>query len=175
MAIENTLPLPLEVILPVIAAIAAFAVAGGYTGWVAKQNPGTKEMIDISNAVKEGAAAFLRREMKIIVPIAIGLSVIIGFFIGGSNGIAFAVGATLSAIAGIISLKVTVKAAVRAANATDSGLGKTFAIAFRGGATVGLAIPAMALVAIAILYMICLLYTSPSPRDRSLSRMPSSA
>ena len=53
MAIENTLPLPLEVILPVIAAIAAFAVAGGYTSWVAKQNPGTKEMIDISNAVKE--------------------------------------------------------------------------------------------------------------------------
>ena len=27
----------------------------------------------------------------------------------------------------------------------------------------------------AILYDICLLYTSPSPRDRSLSRMPSSA
>ena len=25
------------------------------------------------------------------------------------------------------------------------------------------------------LYMLCLLYTSPSPRDRSLSRMPSSA
>ena len=130
MAIEDTLFLPIEVILPVIAAIAAFAVAAGYTGWVAKQKPGTKEMLEISNAVKEGAAAFLRREMKIIIPIAIGLSVIIGFFIGGSNGIAFAVGATLSAIAGIISLKVTVKAAVRAANATDSGLGKTFAIAF---------------------------------------------
>ena len=25
------------------------------------------------------------------------------------------------------------------------------------------------------LYLVCLLYTSPSPRDRSLSRMPSSA
>ena len=25
------------------------------------------------------------------------------------------------------------------------------------------------------LFMLCLLYTSPSPRDRSLSRMPSSA
>jgi len=104
--------------------------------------------------VRQGAAAFLKREMKIIVPIAIGLAVVIGFFIGESNGIAFAVGATLSAVAGFISLKVTVKAAVRAANATSSGLGKTFAIAFRGGATVGLAVPAMALVAIAILYMI---------------------
>ena len=154
MAIQDTLPLPLEVILPVIAAIASFAVAGLYTAWVAKQKPGTKEMLEISEAVRQGAAAFLKREMRIIVPIAIGLSVIIGFFIGESNGIAFAVGATLSAVAGFISLKVTVKAAVRAANATGSGLGKTFAIAFRGGATVGLAVPAMALVATAILYMI---------------------
>ena len=151
MTFQDTLPLPLEVILPVIAAIASFSVAAAYTGWVAKQKPGTKEMLEISHAVRQGAAAFLKREMKIIVPIAIGLSVFIGFFIGESNGIAFAVGATLSAVAGFISLKVTVKAAVRAANATSSGLGKTFAIAFRGGATVGLAVPAMALVAIAIL------------------------
>ena len=153
MAIEDTLPIPLEVLLPVIAAIISFSVAGIYTGWVAKQKPGTKEMLEIYEAVRQGAAAFLKREMKIIVPIAIGLSVIIAFFIGESNGIAFAVGATLSAVAGFISLKVTVKAAVRAANATSSGLGKTFAIAFRGGATVGLAVPAKALVGTAILYL----------------------
>jgi len=123
-------------LLPIVAAIASFAVAGGFAAWVSKQNPGTKEMLEISNAVKVGASAFLKREMKIIIPVAIGLAVIIGFFIGSSNGIAFAVGAALSAVAGIISLKITVKAAVRAANSTDSGLGKTFALAFRGGATV---------------------------------------
>lgn len=96
--------------------------------------------------------------MKIIIPIAIGLAVIIGYFIGFSNGIAFAVGATLSALAGLISLKITVKAAVRAANLTSSGLGKTFALAFRGGATVGLVVPAMALLAITLLY-----YVYPDP------------
>ena len=141
-------------LLPIMAAIASFAVAAGFAAWVSKQNPGTKEMLEISNAVKVGASAFLKREMKIIIPVAIGLAVIIGFFIGSSNGIAFAVGAALSAVAGIISLKITVKAAVRAANSTDNGLGKTFALAFRGGATVGLTIPAMALVAMAVLYMI---------------------
>jgi len=94
----------------------------------------------------------LKREFKIVIPIAIGLSVIIGAAIGFSNGIAFAVGAGLSAIAGLISLKITVKAAVRAANASGQGLGHTFALAFRGGATVGLAVPAMALLAITLLY-----------------------
>jgi K(+)-stimulated pyrophosphate-energized sodium pump len=141
-------------LLPIGATIASFAVAAGFAAWVSKQNAGTKEMKDISDAVKVGASAFIKREMKIIIPIAIGLSLIIGYFIGYSNGIAFAVGAALSAIAGLISLKITVKAAVRAANLTGSGLGKTFALAFRGGATVGLAVPAMALLAITLLYFV---------------------
>ncbi len=140
--------------LPIGAAIASFLVAGGLVAWVSKQSPGTKEMLEISNAVKVGAAAFVKREMKIVIPIAIGLAVIIGAFLQPSNGIAFAVGAALSAIAGIISLKITVKAAVRAANLSSSGLGKTFVVAFRGGATVGLAVPAMALIAITGLYLI---------------------
>lgn len=144
----------LQQILPIVAGIASFVVALGIVTWISKQPSGTKEMMEISNAVKVGAAAFLRREMKIIIPIAIALSIIIGYFIGFSNGLAFAVGATLSAVAGLISLKITVKAAVRAAHLSSSGLGKTFAMAFRGGATVGLAVPAMALLAITGLYMV---------------------
>ena len=140
--------------LPIGAGIASFIMAGGFAAWVIKQKAGTKEMLEISEAVREGASAFITREMKIIIPIAIGLSVIIGYFIGFSNGIAFAVGAALSAISGIISLKITVKAAVRTANSTGSGLGKTFVLAFRGGAAVGLAIPAMALLAMTGLYFL---------------------
>jgi K(+)-stimulated pyrophosphate-energized sodium pump len=145
-------------LLPIGAGIASIVMAGVFAIWVTKQQPGTKEMLEISNAVKDGASAFIKREMKIIIPIAIALSLIIGFFLHGSNGLAFAVGAGLSAVAGIISLKITVKAAVRTANATTAGLGKTFALAFRGGATVGLAVPAMALLAITLLY-----YAFPDP------------
>jgi K(+)-stimulated pyrophosphate-energized sodium pump len=141
-----------EVAIPVGASVISFIIAAVLAAWVSKQKPGTQQMLDISNAVKEGAMAFLKREFKIVIPIAIGIAVIIGVTIGYSNGIAFAVGAGLSAIAGLIALKITVKAAVRAANASGKGLGHTFALAFRGGATVGLAVPAMALLAIAILY-----------------------
>lgn len=143
-----------DLIIPIGAAIVSFVVAAVFAVWVSKQQPGTQQMLDISNAVKVGAMAFLRREFKIVIPIAIGLAVIIGAAIGFSNGIAFAVGAGLSAVAGLISLKITVKAAVRAANASGKGLGHTFALAFRGGATVGLAVPAMALLAITLLYFI---------------------
>jgi K(+)-stimulated pyrophosphate-energized sodium pump len=141
-----------DLMIPIGAAIVSFMVAAVFALWVSKQQPGTQQMLDISNAVKVGAMAFLRREFKIVIPVAIGLAVIIGAAIGFSNGIAFAVGAGLSAVAGLISLKITVKAAVRAANASGKGLGHTFALAFRGGATVGLAVPAMALLAITLLY-----------------------
>ena len=140
--------------LPIGAGIASFIVAAALVAWISRQPPGTAQMLEISNAVRVGASAFLRREMKIIIPVAVGLAVVIGAFLQPSNGIAFAVGAALSAVAGLISLKITVKAAVRAANLSGDGLGKTFAMAFRGGATVGLAVPAMALLAITGLYMV---------------------
>ena len=140
--------------LPIGAGIASFVVAAALAAWISRQPPGTAQMLEISNAVRVGASAFLRREMKIIVPVAVGLAVVIGAFLQPSNGIAFAVGAALSAVAGLISLKITVKAAVRAANLSGDGLGRTFAMAFRGGATVGLAVPAMALLAITGLYMV---------------------
>ena len=53
-------------ILPIVAGIASFLVAGGLVAWITKQPSGTKEMMDISNAVKEGAGAFLKRETSLV-------------------------------------------------------------------------------------------------------------
>lgn len=143
-----------EDILPIGASIASMGIAAGLAAWVAKQNTGTEKMLTISSAVRAGAQAFLRREFKIVIPAAVALAIIIAFTSGFSNGIAFAVGAALSGITGLISLKITVKAAVRAAQATSKGLGPAFATAFRGGATVGLSVPAMALIVITVLYFV---------------------
>lgn len=148
------LGLGLDSTLSIIASIASLALAGAMAAWVSKQSGGTEQMMDISRAVRSGASAFLRREFKIIIPIAIGLAIAISFTSGMSNGVAFAVGAALSGIAGLIAMKITVKAAVRAAQATTKGLGHTLATAFRGGATVGLAIPAMALIGVTALYLV---------------------
>jgi len=140
------------IILALIISCVALVISGIFVMWISKQKTGTKHMVEISEAVKSGAAAFLKREMKIIIPIAVIISITISYFIGYTNGIAFAMGAALSAIAGFLSLKITVKTAIRAANSTNDGISKTFILAFRGGATVGLAVPAMAILAIAILY-----------------------
>jgi K(+)-stimulated pyrophosphate-energized sodium pump len=143
-----------EDMLPIAASIASMGVAAGLAAWVGKQHSGTEQMMKISTAVRQGAQAFLRREFRIVIPAAVALAVIIALASGFSNGVAFAVGAALSALAGLIALKITVKAAVRAAQATSKGLGPAFATAFRGGATVGLSVPAMALIVIVILFFV---------------------
>ena len=143
-----------EDILPIGASIASMGVAAGLAVWVGRQHSGTEQMMKISSAVRQGAQAFLRREFRIVIPAAVALAIIIAFTSGFSNGVAFAVGAALSGIAGLIALKITVRAAVRAAQATYRGLGPAFATAFRGGATVGLSVPAMALIAITVLYFV---------------------
>ena len=43
-------------LLPIGAGIASFAVAAGFAAWVSKQKTGTKEMMEISEAVRVGAA-----------------------------------------------------------------------------------------------------------------------
>src|SRR3712207_2030184 len=162
-----------EDILPIGASVASMGVAAGFAAWVGRQQSGTESMTNISSAVRTGAMAFLRREFKIVIPVAIVLAVIIGFASSFSNGVAFAVGAALSGIAGLISLRITVNAASRAAHATSKGLGPAFATAFRGGATVGLSVPAMALIAITALYFV---YPDPLmiAGDRKSTRLNSS-
>jgi K(+)-stimulated pyrophosphate-energized sodium pump len=143
----------LKEVIPIGASLASMAAAGALALWVGKQHSGTDKMMGISSAVRAGAMAFLKREFKIVIPIAIALTIIISFTSGISNGVSFAVGAAMSGIAGLLSLRITVKAAIRAAQATSRGLGPAFATAFRGGATVGLSVPAMALIVITVLYL----------------------
>jgi K(+)-stimulated pyrophosphate-energized sodium pump len=152
--LQESVLLVFEGVLPIGSSVASMAAAAALAVWVGKQNSGTENMIKISSAVRAGATAFLKREFRIVIPVAIVLTIIIIYTSGYSNGIAFAVGAAMSGIAGLLALKITVKAAVRAAQATTRGLGPAFATAFRGGAAVGLSIPAMALIAITILYFI---------------------
>ena len=143
----------LKEVIPIGASLASMVAAGALALWVGKQHRGTDKMMGISSAVRAGAMDFLKREFKIIISIAIALTIIISFTSGISNGVSFAVGAAMSGIAGLLSLRITVKAAIRAAQATSRGLGPAFATAFRGGATVGLSVPAMALIVITVLYL----------------------
>src|SRR3989475_2868923 len=57
--------------------VLALAVAWGLRGFVLRQDNGTPEMRKISDAIQEGAQAFLRRQYRTIGLLSIALGVLI--------------------------------------------------------------------------------------------------
>src|SRR5256886_609779 len=57
--------------------VLALAVAWGLRGYVLRQDNGTPDMRKISDAIQEGAEAFLRRQYRTIGTLSIALGVVI--------------------------------------------------------------------------------------------------
>jgi K(+)-stimulated pyrophosphate-energized sodium pump len=142
-----------------IISILALAFAFFLAMQILKQSQGTDKMKEISNAIKQGSKAYLSRQYKTLLPITIILAIILSFVIKppGSTynwhtGVAFLVGAFLSALAGFIGMNISVRANVRVANMAKQGLSKTLALAFKGGSVAGLTVVGLGLLGVVVLY-----------------------
>src|ERR671932_2544874 len=82
-----------------ICAAIAVAYGIGLTVWLLRQPAGTERMQEISRAVQEGAAAYLRRQYTTIAIVAIVPFLLIGFYpkLGWGTAIGFVIGAVFSA------------------------------------------------------------------------------
>ena len=147
--------------LVVVLSALSLGVAVLLTIYVLRQDTGTAQMRDISNAIKEGAEAFLRRQYTTIGGLTVVLAAII--FLGYWQGkgdltiawrttVAFIVGALFSAIAGFSGMFVSIRANIRAASAARTSLNRALQIALRGGAVTGLSVVAMSLLGVGGLF-----------------------
>jgi K(+)-stimulated pyrophosphate-energized sodium pump len=124
--------------------------------WIMKQNSGSERMKQISDAVKEGAVAFLNREYKTVAIVAVVVFALIVFIpkLGLWAAIGFLIGTIGSALAGYIGMMVTVRSNVRTAEAAKSGLQKALSLAFKGGSVTGLMVVGLGLLGVAGFYAI---------------------
>jgi K(+)-stimulated pyrophosphate-energized sodium pump len=123
--------------------------------YVVLKNPkGDKKMNDISDAIAEGAAAYLKKQYMVVGIIGIIIAAILYFAFNPITAAGFAVGAIFSAIAGIIGMNVAVRSNIRTAQAAKKGLAAAFSLAFRGGAVTGLMVAGFALLAVSGFYAV---------------------
>src|ERR1700735_515731 len=133
------------VIVVAVIALCALGVAGLLVREVLAASQGTPKMREISQAVQEGAAAYLRRQFR-----TIGVFVVVIFFVllllpadtGGvlwGRSVFFLVGAVFSALTGFTGMSLTVRGNVRvAAAAKEGGEHSAMRIAFRTGGVAGM-------------------------------------
>ena len=123
--------------------------------WVSKQDAGSTKMQEISNAVKEGAYAFLAREYKTVAMVAVVLVVLIAAMnLGIWTAIGFIVGTCGSALAGFVGMWVTVRANVRTTQAAHKGLQAALSLAFKGGSVTGVMVVGLGIIGLAGFYFI---------------------
>ncbi len=139
-------------------ACAAVAVLYGLylTWWLLKQPAGNERMREISGAVQEGAAAYLRKQYTTIAVVAVVPFLLLGFYneLGWGTAIGFLIGALLSAAAGFIGMNVAVRSNSRTAEAAREGLQPAFKVAFRAGSVTGLLVVGLGLLGVAGYYWV---------------------
>jgi K(+)-stimulated pyrophosphate-energized sodium pump len=116
-------------------------------------NPrGDKKMNDISDAIAEGAGAYMKRQYTVVAIIGLIIFVILYFALNPISAIGFGVGAIFSTIAGVFGMSIAVRSNIRTAQAAKKGLAPAFNLAFQGGAVTGLMVAGLALLAVGGFY-----------------------
>jgi H(+)-translocating pyrophosphatase len=160
-----------QLILLVIGfSVFGLAFAAYLARWVLRHSTGSEAMQRISNAIKEGAEAFLRRQNRTIIMLAVLFAAVlfVGYGVirthrefdpvGSSFQLAFWItlsfifGALCSVFAGYVGMWVSIRSNIRTAHAALSSLNGALRIALRGGAVSGLLVVAMSLLGVSGLY-----------------------
>ncbi len=142
----------------VLALVAAFMLAKT----VIAADAGTPDMQVISNAIREGAEAFLKRQYRTIGVIAVVLAVMVfvGYQLSPRTSpyalktvVSFLMGAVCSALAGYTGMYCSIRANIRTASAARTSLNLALQMALRGGAVTGLVVVALSLLGVGFLFL----------------------
>jgi K(+)-stimulated pyrophosphate-energized sodium pump len=159
--------------VPIVASVVAIAFAGYLARWVLAKDTGTAKMREVSDAIFDGAQAFLRRQYRTIAILAVVAAVVIAIllaFLAGLSGgkvaglsagefalrsaVAFLFGALCSGVAGYIGMNVAVRSNIRVASAAQRSLGDALLVSFRGGAVTGFLVIALSLLGVTLVYIV---------------------
>jgi K(+)-stimulated pyrophosphate-energized sodium pump len=154
--------------------IFGFSILGLLFAWylignVLKRDTGTDKMREISDAIKSGAEAFLKRQYITIIYLAVALAAfiyIIYAFVRTPTpndpttasqmamwtAISFIFGALCSIAAGYMGMWVSIRSNIRTASAAMKSMNGALQTAIRGGAVSGFFVVAMSLLGVAGLF-----------------------
>ncbi|MBW2508196.1 MAG: sodium-translocating pyrophosphatase [Deltaproteobacteria bacterium] len=143
-----------------VAGVLALMFAWTKARWVAQQDPGEANMVEIAGRIQEGALAFLRAEYRVLAVFVLVVAAVLGlaYFGDPARGWqiagAFVICAASSAAAGWAGMKVATNANVRTTAAARIGLSPALNVAFSGGTVMGMTVVGLATLGLGVLYLV---------------------
>src|SRR3989338_6758538 len=119
--------------LPIVASLLAVLYCIYLIRFVLIRPAGDERMRKISAAIQKGSIAYLNRQYRAVGVAGLVILVALVAAFDMMMGIAFVVGAGLSAAAGYLGMMVAVRSNTRTAEAAKTGLSPAMAVAFRAG------------------------------------------
>ena len=130
-----------------LSGIIALLFAGYLIFRLRRQSSGTPKMQEISNAIREGAVAFLNSENKVLIVFIIivaavlyGTSYIPDSKMHWGTAFSFVIGAILSMASGNLGMRIATGANAKTAEGAKESINKGLSIAFSSGAVMGLTV-----------------------------------
>ncbi len=130
----------------------------GFLAWtVIRRNEGTPRMREIAQAVKVGAAAYLKRQYTVVAIFFVVVFVILNILVKLGNlapvvPFAFLTGGLFSGLCGFLGMKMATNASARTTNAAQKSLNSGLRVAFSAGAVMGLLVVGFGLLDLSIWY-----------------------
>ena len=138
--------------IALVAGALALVLAVYYTRAVLAEPRGNERMIELSNAIRAGAMAFLRREYTWVSVFVVVMAVLIAVLLDWGRpwgAVAYVFGAVLSALAGFVGMRIATAANSRTTEAARvGGIPAALPVAFRGGAVMGFTVAGLGLLGI---------------------------
>jgi K(+)-stimulated pyrophosphate-energized sodium pump len=146
----------LQMFAPILGVI-GYAIAIVIYNMIKVQPVGNEKMKEISEAIRGGAMAFLKREYSVLAVfiVLVFFLIILAPSLGFNTALAFLGGALCSMLCGFIGMKAATHANVRTAEAARAkGQGEALMVSFNGGAVMGLSVASMGLIGVGIAYIV---------------------
>ncbi|MBI3993972.1 MAG: V-type H(+)-translocating pyrophosphatase [Candidatus Lambdaproteobacteria bacterium] len=120
-------------------------------------------LVEIADAIAEGAMAFLSREYRYMGVFMIAFGILVWVLVDFPSAVAFLVGASISILAGYIGMRIATVGNIRTTAAAQSSLGRAFRMAFNSGAVMGFGLTGLALLGLIVLYVVYNQVIGPNP------------
>ena len=160
----------LLILLTFLGSVIALAFAALTAKKVLGFSEGTEKMQKISQSIRKGANAYLKRQYSVVLVFFGGMFVVLCImaalgFLTWFVPFAFITGGFFSALSGFVGMKIATLSNARTANACREGLNRGLRVAFSAGSVMGFTVVGLGLLDISVWFFLLKFVFHLSPAD----------